>query len=148
VITITEKYRSTGVALVMPVIKRALILETISTLLVVLYIYTAVSKLIELPEFRAQMHNQEIPKWLADILVITLPPVEILTALALVFNRTRFAGFWLSVFLMTLFTGYVGLIIAGFYSRMPCSCGGVLKSMGWNTHLAFNLFSCCQLVMR
>lgn len=139
-----------GVALVMPFIRRTLILDIISTLLVILFIYTAVSKLIGLPEFREQMHNQEIPKWLAGVLVIALPPVEVLTALLLVLPRTRLAGLWASAGLLFLFTGYISLVVLGFYDRTPCSCGGVLRSMGWNTHLAFNLFfllSTCYAIL-
>jgi hypothetical protein len=140
VIAITGGHPLPGVALVMPFIKRTLILDIISTLLVILFIYTAVSKLINLTEFREQMQNQEIPKWLARVLVIALPPVEVLTALLLVFSRTRMAGLWVSAVLLFLFTGYIGLVVLGSYGRTPCSCGGVLRSMGWNTHLVFNLF--------
>ncbi|MEB2778721.1 hypothetical protein SYJ56_25660, partial [Algoriphagus sp. D3-2-R+10] len=45
----------------------------------------------------------------------------------------------LSVVLMILFTGYVTLVWLGFTERVPCSCGGVLSSLGWGEHLVFNL---------
>jgi hypothetical protein len=41
---------------------------------------------------------------------------------------------------MAAFTGYVGLILVNYFGRVPCSCGGVLKIMGWKTHFVFNLF--------
>lgn len=134
----------------MPFIKRTLIPEIISTLLVILFIYTAASKLLKLPEFRDQMLNQEIPKWLAEVLIIALPPFEILTALLLVIPSARLTGLWISAALLFLFTGYIGLVVMGFYSRTPCSCGGVFSSMGWNTHLLFNLFfllSTCYAIL-
>ncbi|MBD1362971.1 DoxX family protein [Mucilaginibacter sp. ZT4R22] len=120
--------------------RNTFIIEIISTLLVILFTYTAVSKLMDLPVFRDQMHNQEFPKWIAGILIMALPPTEIVTAVLLIIPRARLTGLWFSAILLTLFSGYITLVVAGFYRRTPCSCGGVLKSMGWNTHLIFNLF--------
>jgi putative oxidoreductase len=109
-------------------------------LLVLLWFYTASSKLIDFHRFRAQMHNQTIPKTLADILIYTLPTIEIGTALLLLFKKTRLAGLYLSATLMLLFTGYIGLILMNYFGRVPCSCGGVLQIMNWPTHFIFNLF--------
>ncbi|WP_353959040.1 MauE/DoxX family redox-associated membrane protein [Mucilaginibacter myungsuensis] len=112
----------------------------ISALLILLFVYTAVSKLLDMQAFREQMYNQEFPAWLADLLITTLPALEIVTAVLILFQRTRLTGLMISFLLMVLFTTYILLVIAGYYDRTPCSCGGVLRSMGWTTHLLFNLF--------
>ncbi len=109
-------------------------------LLVLLWVYTASSKLIDFHRFKAQMHNQTIPKTLADILIYTLPTIEIGTALLLLVQKTRLAGLYLSATLLLLFTGYIGLILMNYFGRVPCSCGGVLQIMNWPTHFIFNLF--------
>ncbi|MGY3212455.1 MauE/DoxX family redox-associated membrane protein [Mucilaginibacter sp. HD30] len=114
--------------------------ELIIFLLVLLWIYTASSKLMDFHHFKAQMHNQTLPRYLADILIYTLPPVEILAALLLVFQATRQAGFYLSALLMLLFTAYIGLVLLNYFGRVPCSCGGVLRMMNWKQHFLFNLF--------
>ena len=46
----------------------------------------------------------------------------------------------MALILMMLFTGYAGLVLAHYFGQVPCSCGGVLKNMGWTTHFVFNLF--------
>lgn len=38
-----------------------------------------------------------------------------------------------------MFTAYI-FIILSFTIYIPCSCGGVLETMGWTEHLVFNLF--------
>jgi putative oxidoreductase len=111
-----------------------------ASLLILLFVYTALSKWLAFDDFKAQMHNQEVASWVADGLVWLLPPVEIMAALLLLFEPSRYAGFWMSFILMAVFTGYIGLVVAGYYERTPCSCGGVLKSMGWTAHLLFNCF--------
>jgi uncharacterized membrane protein YkvI len=117
------------------------IIKTITPpLLIILFIYAAVSKSLAFSDFRHQLHNQEFPRWLADILLYTLIPVELGAAVLLVCRRTQRAGLCLSVLLMTLFSGYIGLVMLHFWDRIPCSCGGILTDMGWGTHLVFNLF--------
>lgn len=120
--------------------KRPLIIELISFLITLLFVYTAFSKLLDFPRFKLQMKGQTLPSGVAIGLVWTLPAVEIIVSGLLLFKSTRYFGFILSFILMTLFTGYVGLVISGYYHRVPCSCGGVLKAMGWTVHFFFNIF--------
>lgn len=44
----------------------------------------------------------------------------------------------LSMITMTVFSGYVFYIL-NFDPNIPCSCGGILDSMGWTEHLIFNV---------
>ncbi|MGY0036285.1 MauE/DoxX family redox-associated membrane protein [Pedobacter sp. NJ-S-72] len=53
---------------------------------------------------------------------------------------SRLLGLILSALLMVLFTGYIALVLSGYYDHIPCSCGGVLNSLEWRTHLWFNVF--------
>jgi putative oxidoreductase len=59
---------------------------------------------------------------------------------ALMFERTRLAGFYASLALMIVFTIYTGIILLHFFRYIPCSCGGVIKKLTWKQHLVFNLF--------
>jgi putative oxidoreductase len=120
--------------------KASHILNVISALLIVLFVYTAVSKLLEFEQFKIQMYNQTLSHEVATMLIWTLPGIEILTALLLLSERTRLFGFYLSGFLMLLFTGYVALVLLNYFGRVPCSCGGVIKALGWRMHLVFNSF--------
>ena len=119
---------------------KAPFLHFICTLLILLWVYTAFSKLIDIAEFKRQLANQTFGKTTSDLLLWFIPISEILAALLLLFRKTRLAGLTLSAVLMLLFTGYIGLVLLNFYERVPCSCGGVLKEMGWHLHFWFNLY--------
>jgi len=86
------------------------------------------------------MDNQPFPNSWTPFLVFGLPSVEIATALALIFERTRLIGFYTSFVLMILFTIYITVILAHFFGYIPCSCGGVIEKLTWGQHLVFNLF--------
>jgi len=109
------------------------------TLLVFLWIYTAFSKLVDLKDFKHQLANQTFGKRTATLLLWFIPSSEITAAVLLLFRKTRFVGLMLSALLMLLFTAYIALVLLGYYDRTPCSCGGVLKAMGWQMHLWFNV---------
>jgi len=120
--------------------KTKVTIDLISALLILLFVYTAVSKLADFDQFNMQMYNQTLPHDVATVLIRTLPGIEILTALLLLFERSRLLGFYISGFLMLLFTGYVALVLLNYFGRVPCSCGGVIKALGWKMHLVFNSF--------
>ncbi|WP_412467480.1 MauE/DoxX family redox-associated membrane protein [Pedobacter sp. KLB.chiD] len=111
-----------------------------TSLLIILWIYTAGSKLIDYQDFKHQLRLQHFSSTMISILQWSIPFIEIITAALLTFLQTRRIGLYLSTILLIAFTGYITLILSGFYIKTPCSCGGVLKSMGWRTHLAFNIF--------
>jgi putative oxidoreductase len=120
--------------------KTSLKIQIISSLLILLFVYAAMSKLLDFQQFKVQMNIQTFPHWLAAVLVSTLPEVELIIAGILVFESTRKAGLILSAGMLVIFTGYIGLVLLNYFGRVPCSCGGVIKALGWKMHLVFNLF--------
>jgi len=89
--------------------------------------------------FRGQLYNQPFPHIWADILFWVLPASEMGIAVLLLFSRTAFTGLVLSAVLLTAFTGYIALILAGAWHRVPCSCGGIISHLSWQGHLALNI---------
>ena len=120
--------------------KRQVLLETISALLIMLFLYASISKFLSFRVFIGEMNNQPLPNSLTPFLVWTIPSLEIAIAGALIFERTRQAGFYASFVLMTLFTIYTVIILLHFFHYVPCSCGGVIRKLTWRQHLVFNLF--------
>lgn len=116
------------------------ITQVIAATLIILFFYTASSKLLDIDEFRRQLINQRFPDWCVGPLLWLIPLMEILVSILLVVGVTRKAGFYGSFILMLLFTGYMGLVILNVFDRVPCSCGGVISSMGFKAHFLFNLF--------
>jgi hypothetical protein len=116
------------------------ILQIISSLLILLWVYTAGSKLSSIGEFEKELKNQVFGDRIAAILLWLLPSVELLAAALLLFTKTTKIGLILSTLLMGTFTAYIALVLSGHFQKVPCSCGGVLKQLGWQAHLWFNLF--------
>lgn len=119
--------------------KKQVILECISALLIMLFLYASISKFLDFRTFIDQMNNQPLPNSWTPFLVWCIPLLEIAISIALIFEYTRLLGLWASLVLMTLFTIYTGLVLFHFFPYVPCSCGGVIRHLTWNQHLVLNL---------
>jgi len=119
--------------------KRSFFIEIISSLLILLFVYTAISKLLDYTSFRHVLSQSPLVGSQAAIASIALPVTELFIAALLFMPRTKLWGLYSSSALMALFTLYLGYMIA-FTPNLPCNCGGVLKQMTWNQHLVFNIF--------
>lgn len=108
--------------------------------LILLFFYVAGSKLYDLSGFRSELSLQVFPVAFQPALLIGIPASELLAVVLLTIPGTRIYGFWLSIALMAAFTLYILGAILHFYPKIPCSCGGVLRKMGWKQHFVFNLF--------
>lgn len=117
--------------------KRKIVIEIICSLLVLLFIYTGLSKMFNYSEFRLQLGKSPFITRFANPVAWTLPAIEILVALALTFKRTRLIGLYASLFLMTMFTTYIYAMLNYSYD-LPCSCGGIISKMSWGQHFWFN----------
>lgn len=118
---------------------RSFISNIILFLLIALFVYAGVSKLADRQHFAAVLSKMPLIKSVAPVVSFLLPSDELLIALLLFFPKTRIYGFWASLVIMFLFTGYIGYMII-FSPHLPCNCGGVLQKMNWREHFAFNLF--------
>ncbi|MDI1323181.1 MAG: DoxX-like family protein [Algoriphagus sp.] len=107
--------------------------------LIFLWTYTGLDKLIGFDQSRKAFHNQTLSSELAEILTYTVPVVELLLALLLLFSVTRWWGYLGSILVLSVFTTYVGLIWAGAFPRVPCNCAGILENLGWAEHFVLNL---------
>ncbi|WP_426330103.1 MauE/DoxX family redox-associated membrane protein [Pedobacter sp. R-06] len=109
-------------------------------LLILLWGTTAASKLGDLKGFQADLDKQVFTVAFTSFLLFAVPVSELIAALLLAFVKSRLIGLFLSLILIASFTIYIILILAGYFNKVPCSCGGVLKLLGWKMHLLFNLF--------
>ena len=112
----------------------------ISILLIIMWAYAAVSKLLDLDEFKQAMATQVFPKWMGKILIWILPIAELGIVGLLLFQKTQVFGMYASFALMLLFTLYVGGAVYNIYARTPCACGGLFAKLGWKKHFRVNIF--------
>lgn len=120
--------------------KKDIYIEIAAGLIVLLFMYASASKLFDLQSFIHEMERQPLPLWLKRPLVWIVPGTEILVSAALLFPKTRLAGFYAAAVLLFAFTCYTVLVLSLFFGKIPCSCGGVIKSLSWPQHLLLNLF--------
>ena len=113
------------------------ILEIICLLYVILFVYAALSKLLDFENFRVQLGQSPLLSAFAGSIAWIVPILELLIALLLVFKKCRLSGLFAAFSLMVMFTTYI-YIILNYSSFVPCSCGGILEKMGWTEHLFFN----------
>lgn len=110
----------------------------ISVVLIFLFVYASVSKLLEFEDFKNQLAQSPILSAFANIVAYGIIFLELGVTILLVFDKTRKIGLYMSYTLMVMFTMYI-IIILNFSSFIPCSCGGVLENLNWTQHLIFNV---------
>jgi putative oxidoreductase len=120
--------------------KKMIVLEIICFLLIGMFLYAAVSRWLDFKTFIADINNQPLPNQLTNWLVYIIPALQVLAALALVFEKFRLAGFWLCLTITLLYIIYNTLVLANYFGRIPCTCGGMIKHLTWTQHLIFSLF--------
>lgn len=116
---------------------KTITVDIICILFILLFIYAAVSKLLDYENFKAQLGRSTLLSRFWNWIWI-VPTVEILIAILLPIPKTRLLGLYGSFSLMTMFTVYI-IAILQFSEFIPCSCGGVLQKMSWTEHLWFNV---------
>jgi putative oxidoreductase len=120
-------------------VDRTLITDILSALFILLFVYTAITKLVERESFNTILRQSPLIGTASNTLSFLLPTIELITALLLFIPSVRMWGFASSFFLMVIFTFYITYMIL-FTPNLPCSCGGVLAYMTWKEHLVFNIF--------
>jgi len=118
--------------------RKALTIEIITAAFVILFVYAALTKLLDYDKSRLQLGQSPVLTQFAGIVVWLVPVVELLIALLLSTIRFRLLGLYASFTLMVMFTAYI-VVITRFSDYVPCSCGGVLEKLTWNQHLVFNI---------
>ena len=118
--------------------KRQVVIEIICLLLILLFVYAAVAKLLDFERFKLQVGQSPLLTGFGDYIPWMVIGVEIIVAISLMTPRIRLVGFLGAFSLMTMFTAYIFAIL-NFSPYVPCSCGGVLEKLGWQDHLVFNL---------
>lgn len=122
------------------------ILRIISYLYALLFVYAAISKLLDLEDFTVQLAQSPLLSAYAGLIAPSVISIELLIVLLLSFKRSRLAGLYASLFMMVAFTVYIYLIV-NYSDFIPCSCGGIIEKLSWTEHLVFNLvFAALALV--
>lgn len=118
---------------------KSVLIEIICVLFIALFVYAALSKLLDFENFQVQLGQSPLLNPFAGEISWTVPLLEIITAVLLCIPKFRKVGLMICFILMVLFTAYIYFIL-NFSEFVPCSCGGILEKMGWKEHFIFNVF--------
>jgi hypothetical protein len=117
---------------------QSLLVDIISTLLILLFVYAGLSKLIDREWFIYSLRQSSITSNYASLISWLLPVTELAISTLLFIPKTRQSGLLISTLVMSIFTIYIGYMLA-FKPHLPCSCGGVIRQLTWKEHLVFNI---------
>lgn len=114
------------------------IVEIITLLFVLLFVYTGVYKIIDFQNFRAVIGQSPMITRYAPVLAVVIPAAELIISALLLIPRYRLIGLCAGFVLMLLFTFYISILL-NLNAHLPCSCGGIIEDMNWHQHLVFNI---------
>ena len=116
---------------------RKIITEIMALLFVLVFLYAGLNKLLDFTLFREQIATMPVFESVAGWIAWSLPAAEFAVCVLLLVPRWRLKGFYAAFALMMIFTAYI-VIILNIDKTLPCSCGGILESLSWKSHLVFN----------
>ncbi|UPK67401.1 MauE/DoxX family redox-associated membrane protein [Chitinophaga filiformis] len=115
------------------------IITVIVILISMLFTYAAIFKAMDYPLFLSDMSKSPLlVKYDKNLLAPVVLGTEFLIVILLAFPGTRKAAFFLSFFVMAMFSLYLSTLYF-FFTNIPCSCGGILGKMPYPVHIAFNI---------
>ena len=114
------------------------IVEVVSALFILLFTYAAISKLMDFENFQIQLGQSPVVSVFADGFSFLIPIMELGIVVLFLVPKYRPIALYGSLILMSLFAAYIYIVLR-YSSYIPCSCGGILDKMSWETHLVFNL---------
>lgn len=117
---------------------RLLSADFISGLLLLVFLYTAWSKLRDYEQFRYTLGQSYLLKPFANVIASSLPVTELVVVLLLFIPAWRWRGLWTSAILLSVLTLYLSYMTL-YAPNLPCTCGGVIAELSWRQHIVFNL---------
>lgn len=117
---------------------KILLADIFSGILLIVFLYTSLSKFRELNSFRFVLEQSSILKPFAYILYWLLPLVEFILAVLLFIPATRVKAIYFSLFLLALFIVYLSYMLSLPSRLRICNCGGIISSLSWEKHILLN----------
>lgn len=117
--------------------KKTIIVDSISILFVVVFVYAGSSKLIDHQKFIIELGKSPLLSPFSILISWTVPFLEIGIAVMLTVGQLQLKALYAALAMMSVFTIYI-IFIMNFSPYIPCSCGGILRNMSWGQHLIFN----------
>ena len=116
---------------------KRIVVEVISVLILSLFLYAAISKIMDYSVFKEQLADSPILGRISGFLAWMLPAFELALVVLLAVPRWRLKGLYTSLVLLLVFIVYI-IVMMATVDHLPCSCGGLLEQLSWKGHIIFN----------
>jgi hypothetical protein len=117
---------------------KSMISNIINGLFILLFTYTALSKILGYTRFRFVLSMAPLVRNYATWIAAVIPAAELIVAALIFIPATAKKGLIAGVSLLIVFTVYLVYMILT-DPNLPCSCGGVIQQLSWKQHIVFNL---------
>ena len=107
-------------------------------ILSLLFLYTSLSKLMNIPYFRTALNDSKLLRQFSPILTYAIPLIEIILTILFFRPATRSLALLLSSILLATFAAYIKYMLL-YEPDLPCACGGIIKYISWTNHFILNI---------
>lgn len=118
--------------------KREYAANIIAALLIVLFVYAGLIKLLDYQVFRNQLRSFPLISGYAAGMAWQLPVLELVLSYFLLWPRSRLIALYTSFLFLLSISVYIVMMLTGDYV-IPCACSGVINFMSWIWHLWLNI---------
>jgi hypothetical protein len=119
-------------------IKPAMVVEILSYLFIVLFVYAALRKFLDLAMFSKELTRLRFLKQSSKGIIITISTIEIIVAILLAITRTRLLGLFCTFSLFVLYTIYL-LFLLEYTKVIPPHFGEIIDYVTLPEYLFGNI---------
>lgn len=116
---------------------RAIITDTITYAFIVLFIYTATSKIFDFREFSNGLYVVPVLGTYRFVVAALIISSQLIIGALLIVPVTQKIGLFGSLLLLFIFTIYL-IYMVSFADVLPCSCGGISSYLSWKAQIWCN----------
>lgn len=114
------------------------IVEGLLMMIVCLYVFVVVNKLVGFDPFVSQLKQQQLLRDYATLIAIGVPLVHSLLVVLIILPKTRSYAILASMLVIGAYTLYIGFNLQEKFGLAPCNCVGIWHTMSWETQYIIN----------
>lgn len=114
------------------------ILEGLMMIIICLYVFVTVNKLVGFEPFITQLKQQRLLKDFATLIAVMVPIWHAALVVLMLIPKTRMLGIWTSMITIMTYNLYIGAMLTEKFGPIPCNCVGIWHTMSWEAQFIIN----------
>ena len=116
---------------------RQILTTGIVSLFILLFIYTATSKIFTFKDFSTILYMVPFFGNFHAMVAVTIISLDMIIGILLIIPATQKIGLYCTLVLLFIFSVYL-IYMVSFVDILPCSCGGITSYLSWEDHIWCN----------